>query len=419
MPLPMEQSDSPPVGPGRRVFVLAALAVLLILLGWQVRKLLDDPTIFPPDDFVEYWAAGKLNLQGKNPYDEEHLHDLQTRETTRHEDFAVMMWNPPWTLTFVMPYGLLPSRDGQLLWLLQNLILTLICGDWLWRLYGGPVRLRWVSWLMTLAFIPTVLALGAGQIPPLILVGITLFLALERKGWDYLAGAATVLIAVKPHLTYLFWIALLVWGLRGRWRVLVGGAIAGLIATAIPMLFNPHVLSQYWEAITHRPPSQWLSPTLGTVIRILGDLPTFLAGREPRNASFALQFIPTALGLIFLGWYTWRTRAEKWDWLQRMPLLLLVSFVTASYGAWPYDVLILLPAVMQVAAQIAQQPTRANVAWGVCAYLAVNVPAVALNLGKVVSFWFIWMAPLLLVLYLLLLRRPAEPALDWPLRSQE
>jgi hypothetical protein len=102
-----------------------------------------------------------------------------------------------------------------------------------------------------------------------------------------------------------------------------------------------------------------------------------------------------------------------------MPLLLLVSFVTASYGAWPYDVLILLPAVMQVAAQIAQQPTRANVAWGVCAYLALNVPAVALNLGKVVSFWFIWMAPLLLVLYLLLLRPPAEPTIDKPLRSVE
>src|SRR5262245_57805543 len=139
-PTPHSAPDSAVNGPRRQVLMVVALAGLAILLVWQVRKLLDDPTVFPPDDFVEYWAAGKLNAHGLNPYDEKLLHELQNRETTRHESFAVVMWNPPWTLTFVMPFGLLPSRDAQLLWTLQNLLIVLICGDWLWRLYGGPVH---------------------------------------------------------------------------------------------------------------------------------------------------------------------------------------------------------------------------------------------------------------------------------------
>jgi hypothetical protein len=379
--------------------MLVALTALVVLMGWQVRKLLQDPTIFPPDDFVEYWAAGKLNARGQNPYDPSLLHDLQKRETARQEDEAVMMWNPPWTLSFVMPFGLLPARDAQLLWLLMSLIACVASGDWLWRVHGGPARYRWVSWLLTLTFLPTVFALTAGQIPPLILLGITAFLAFQQKGWPWLAGAAGVLIAIKPHLMYLFWVALAVWGARRGWRVLAGGAVAGLVATAIPMLCNPQVLSQYREALTQRPPAQWKSPTLGSMLReSLGET----AGYE----AFVLQFLPVALGLGFLAWYAWRQRNREWDWTRETPLLLLASFVTASYGAWPYDALILLPAVMHVAAGIARDPTRKAVARGVLAFLAVNGPALALNVLGVTSNWFFWIGPLMLGLYLWL--RPAE-----------
>jgi hypothetical protein len=31
----------------------------------NVCELLADPTVMPPDDFVEYWAAGRLNLRSE------------------------------------------------------------------------------------------------------------------------------------------------------------------------------------------------------------------------------------------------------------------------------------------------------------------------------------------------------------------
>ena len=57
----------------------------------------------------------------------------------------------------------------------------------------------------TFAFLPTLFALQSGQIGPLLLLGAVLFLECERRGWPVLAGAATVLLAIKPHLAYLLW----------------------------------------------------------------------------------------------------------------------------------------------------------------------------------------------------------------------
>ena len=101
----------------RRVLTVVALLLIAIVLVGQVRRLLADPTIWPPDDFIEYWAAAKLTLDGRNPYDPNLLLPLQ-QAAGRKTDEAVMMWNPPWSLAVVLPLGLFPAREAQLLWLL-------------------------------------------------------------------------------------------------------------------------------------------------------------------------------------------------------------------------------------------------------------------------------------------------------------
>jgi hypothetical protein len=377
------------------LLTVLALAVAAVALAFQFRNLLNDRSILPPDDFVEYWAAGRLNLRGENPYDPAKLLPLN-REAGREADEAIMMWNPPWTLTFVMPFGALEPRAAQLLWLLLGFVFIGLGADLLWKVYDGPPQCRWVAWLLAFTFLPTFFVLGAGQIGPWVLAGAVLFLLFMRQGWPMFAGAATVLLAIKPHLCYLFWIALVVWGVRHNRKVLLGGLIAGLIATLIPLVFNPQVIHQYWQEMTQRPPTRWLSPTLGTVIRSI-------EGPD----KFGQTFIPGLLGLGWLAWHCWRNRAREWNWAEQMPMLLLVSFVTASYGAWPFDLIILLPATIDVAARIARKPTIANVRWGIVFWIAINVSALVLNLLKVGSFWFIWMAPVMLVAYLVLKHRSA------------
>jgi hypothetical protein len=384
----------------RTLLLVAVLLAAVVFIGWKAASLLDDPSIFPPDDFVEYYAAGQLNAEGKNPYDGNLLLPIE-RAAGRDTDEPIMMWNPPWTLTLAMPVGLLKARVAQLLWLAVSLVLVVWCADRLWAEYGGPADRRWVAWALALAFPPTLFVLQAGQIGPFILLGIAGFLMAERRGWPLLAGAAAALLAIKPHLVYLFWPALAVWAVRrprsNRGLVIVGGLGAGVVATLIPLACNPSVVGQYVEAMTQRTPEQWRSPTMGSLLRDV-------FGAD----QFRLQFVPTVLGLAWLAFEGWRSRHQVWDWRDRMPLILLVSFVTASYGAWPFDLVILLPAVVQVGAEIAAAGDRRRIVLAALTFAVIAAGALAMNVLKVTSNWFVWMAPALLIAYVVL--RPAHPS---------
>lgn len=389
----------------RRILTIAALLVLAVVFTAQIRTFLSDPTIWPPDDFIEYWAAAKLTLNGENPYDAKLLLPLQ-QANGRDTDKAVMMWNPPWSLPAVLPLGLVPAREAQLVWLAVNFAAIILCGDRLWLLLGGARERRWAGWAVALTALPALFALQSGQITPLLLLGVVLFLEFERRGWHFAAGAATVLIAIKPHLAYLVWVAILCEALvRGRWRIVLGGAITGLIASAIPLLFNADVWRQYVDALANRTPEEWLMPTIGSLLRLVfGD------------GLFGLQFVPVLAGLAWFARY-WKRHETKWVWVEQLPLLLLVSFLTAPYGAWPFDMVLLLPAAMWLVLRV-EAPARAPLIAGL---IAVNVVCLVLNVLRISSFSFIWVAPAMLLLYILgtRTRPPVAHAPGSPVSSTE
>jgi hypothetical protein len=390
----------PPIPEERRpTWLLILVAVVTgAVLFWQAGALLNDPKVLPPDDVVEYWAAGRLNAEGKNPYDPDLL--LPLEQTTGRPDLqpenlppgelprAVMMWNPPWTLTVAMPLGLLPARIGQLMWLALHFATILWCADKTWRLYGGPVDKRALAWALAISFLPTFLVLKAGQITPLLLLGSVGFLHFERRRQDFLAGVASALLGIKPHLAYLFWVALLIWSLRQRrWGAIVGGVVTGTIATAIPLLCNPQVITQYREAFTN--PPDWMSATVGSYLRV----GIFLGFGVDR---YWHQFVPNGLGLLWLAYYLYRRPTG--DWSEAMPLVLLVSFATAAYGAWPFDLVLLLLPIVQGAtwAWSAGEKSalrRAALAW----YMVIDGGMLAMNLAQVSSHVFVWVAPALLL----------------------
>src|SRR5262245_46440074 len=377
----------PKVRPRRRWLLVTAGIVIAAVLVWQLSSLLNNPAILPPDDFVEYWAAGRLNANGLDPYNPELLLPLQ-RLAGRDTDEAIMMWNPPWTLALVMPFGVLPARVAQLLWLGLHLAVLLFCADWAWRSFNGPPRFRWLAWLLALTFLPTAFVLQAGQITPLVLLGVVGFLHFHRRK-DWLAGACTVLIAIKPHLLSLFWVGLLLWAVSQRLcSILLGGLAAGAAATLVAVACNPAVLGQYHDALLHRPPEQWVSPTPGAMLRLL-------FGKDP----FWLQFLPTLAGLAWFLPYWW-ARRRQWDWSEQMPLVVMVSFLTACYGAWPFDLVVLLLPIMQAAVWTVERRSTFTAASAVACYVALDGLALAMNLLQFPSFWFIWMTPAVLGGYL-------------------
>jgi hypothetical protein len=394
----------------RSALTYLALALFLAIIAWRFAVVAGNPEIFPPDDFVEYWAAGKLNARGQNPYDPELLYPLERFEANRKDidtfgetakDRAVMMWNPPWTLALAMPLGQLPPRFAQLAWLVLNFLILGFCSVQLWLYYGGRTSRWYVGLALSFFFMPSIYLLTSGQISAWVLLGVTLFLLLERRGHDFLAGACGVLLAIKPHLVYLFWPVLLGYACVNRrgWRMIAGGVTCGLACTAAALAFNPRVLTEYWEALTQRPPEQFMSPTLGTLLRGIDGLQGFLT-----------QFLPLTAGLIIIAWLYHSWRRDGFAWQTAMPALVVASFFTAAYGAWPFDMVLLLPALLYVAAHVDAYPRREDVIVAVAAYAVIVLPQIVLSACAAKSFWWFWVAPLFAFLYAVLIQTVGPPA---------
>jgi hypothetical protein len=382
MPAPAEN------GRTVRLWLLAAAMVVALATAARVVREPQGLLRLPLYDYVAFWAAGKLNAAGEDPYDPARLEALQ-REAEPGRDSVLVMWPAPWGLTLLEPFVRLGPHAGHLLWQLAQLGALLAAVEILWRLDGGDPRRRCVAWLLAFTYVPCYFLLVTGQFGAVILLGFSGFLCFLRRGREAAAGACLALAAVKPQLTFLFWIALALWAVEERrWRVAAGGVLAVLALLALPLRENPHLPAHYWDALTRRTQTHsHNSPVAGTALRLL------LA-----PGSFRLQFVPLVPGVLWLAWY-WRRHRRGWDWQERLPALLFASFLAAPYGAWPFDLVVLLVPLTGAAARLANAPPR-HVAVATACHLLIGLVALAQALRGVEYFWFFWMTPALLATYL-------------------
>jgi hypothetical protein len=342
-------------------------------------------------DFVEYWAAGRLFAQGGNPYSPAELFALQ-RTAGWMGAQPLIMWNPPWTLPLVLPFGLPDFSTGQFFWLLLHVWLILFSAQQLWRFFSGATHASRFSSLLAFTFVPTVFVLIIGQITPLLLAALTAFLYSERKQ-NWLAMSASLLIlTTKPHLLYLFWIVWPLWLFEKRpWRFIVIAALMGAGAVLLPLLFNPRIYSEYFALYGTAgilKPMDWPAPTLRNAIRILMDV----------DHSW-LQLAPTALASAWVVCY-WYRRKQAWRWHEQLPLLSVVS-VASSFFVWTYDQVVLVPAIIEAAVWLSQTPAPWHRFWSARLYLAINACHLLLRFWLAEELWYFWLAPALLVNYLI------------------
>jgi len=146
------------------------------------------------------------------------------------------MWNPLWTLAFTAPLGILDYGAAQFLWFVLQMMVIFVGARILWQSYGGALHNSWWSLITALTIAPTYFVLLLGQIGGLILLGLILFLhSVQRRAW-WTAGLSLTLVSLKPHLSYLFWLAIVLWALRERrWRF-VGGWVVGKFVM-VPFLY--------------------------------------------------------------------------------------------------------------------------------------------------------------------------------------
>jgi hypothetical protein len=333
------------------------------------------------NDFAFYWTAARLVLDGRNPYSPRETVDLQNSLNYPGKGPLVML-NPPWVLPLIVPFGLLSFSAGKSLWFLIGLALVFISVHWLWDLYGSGED-RWISWLVAVTFLPVAVVLAIGQIGPLILFGLAGYLRFEARHADYAAGAFLFLVALKPHLVFLLWIALLLCALfQRRWRPL--GTLLATVAGAsfLAVLLDRRAFDQYLGLFGGESIVFEETPTLGGLLRHISGFP-------------AMQYLPLGLAAVWfaLDWKRWRS---TWEWRYRMPSLLLVSMATTSY-AWFFDQVVLLPSVFY-AIVLLLRAQRHVLLGAMVAYLAINGFTLFLLLNHRTLFYYSWTALAWLVL---------------------
>jgi hypothetical protein len=326
-------------------------------------------------EFVEYWGAARLAIHDGNPYDPVSMLAVQRAVGWPYDD-PDLLWNPPWTLAILIPLGLLPFRLATFVWLLLQLGLLLVSGFFLWRCVAPESSRYWVGLLLAAGFVPGWFALNMGQISPWLLAGAVGFLWAAREGRDLAAGATLALLTIKPHLTYLFFLAVLWWIWRNRrWRIPIGWLAALAGASGIVLLVDRDIFGRYLAAAAN-PPLHWATPTLGAWLRLLFGVEWHW-----------LQFLPSLLGVVGLGVWLWRRRGP-WRWEGLAGPLLLASVATAAYG-WSYDQVVLLPAVAAMVSWVRQSsPGKRATVLGFLA--AFQIALLVQNRSQVAEFFYVW-----------------------------
>lgn len=378
----------------RPAVLLAAILVLTLAAVLVARPgLASDPH---GNDFTAYWAAGRVLWNGDSPYRATNL--LEVQKTIGWEpDSPLMIWMPPWIMPVLMAFGSIDFGLSRAIWLILQLALTLGCVIALWRFHRGPPESEWVVIVLTLLFVPLMMSLKYGQIGPLCLFGLTAFLFLQAQRRDFLAGLVLIFPVMKPHLVYMLWPALLVWSISNRrWRILIGLTAAVVGFAIIPVIVNSNVYADFLAMVSRfgeKPKEEGRlfitnqdSPTFGWQLRLF-------FGME----HFNLQYVPTAVGMLWLAWYGYRHRRE-WDWAERLPVLLLASICTAAYGAWVADSVLLLPAIIAVAARLAIRNERTSVLLAATIFVVLTFLTLLIERLPTTQL-YVWIPPIYLVTY--------------------
>jgi Glycosyltransferase family 87 len=408
----------------KKVYYQIALWILLIaaiLFLLSLAPILVNPENLAADDFGHFWAAGRLTLHGQNPYDPQAILDLlyQLGRIPDNSSVVSVMLNPPWTLPVVMVFGMISYPVSRMLWLLVNIMILMVSATVLWSIYDGPKKSQWLAWLLAFTFTPAIATLQKGQFTPLVLIGLTGFLLVadqesaqasnHSQKWQSLvvSGFSISLMAIKPQLLYIVWLAILLWCWQKRmWMLLIVGGLILILEIAITSIFNPLVLTQYFQNMAEYPITEWATPTIGSYLRSLFGLD-----------KIWLQFLPTMLGAAWVIFH-WYQRRNNWNWISEMPLLILVSLTTNPYS-WTYDLALALPVIIYVSANMVTQSftLRGNTTFKIIIFLYITLNLLNLFLHtRYNEFWFGWFAPGLLLIFLLYRKKTRK--FGWNVRTK-
>ncbi len=265
-------------------------------------------------DFLLYWSAARVAItNGPGAiYSASAFNAVVQAEWGAGPPWPYL--NPPVLAWILAPFALLPFSIAFGVWFVASTVALAAAA----RLCGTG----WLGVLSAFAFLPAFIALGTGQVAPLLLLALIVAVRLERSGRWAEAGALLALLTVKPQLGLLVPVALLA---AGRWRpVAVAAGLTIAIGLATLLTFGLAGIGA------------WLS-----AVRSFSDSPYFLRWSFVPlvgQTGWWVGLVVTAI-LVGLGARRWRGNT-----LVVVGLGVAGSLLVNHYITPPDFVMLLLPA---------------------------------------------------------------------------
>ena len=380
---------------------LLALGILIfarvqVSLGFDV----------PNSNFSFFWLAGRMILDGQNPYDE-------TQYLAGH-DANGMDWRPnnifpyPLPLTlFCIPLGFFSMQTAYVIWQVVTLLLIALTIYILLRHWQEKSHHNMLLpiFFFLLFWGPLYLTTHAGTISVfslLVLLGAILLLENDKSLW---AGIILALTMLKPPQGLTILLLAGVWFLARRdWKAIIGVAIGGLAILIVGLIQDPQWIQKFLGA-----GDAVMARTLGVHSNVWAFAYLACDGASPCSTLLGGTLSLSLLGGASL--LLWRNQA-KWSAWEAMNVIIPVGFVSTIY-LWAYDQLPYILPIVWIVGTLTQK--QRNIILAFIFLILVDLISIFAIVQQALTDKDLWSlgTTLLVMLFLLITwRMRQKPAID-------
>lgn len=317
----------------RVILILILIIIAIVIFFLFARQFTSGEPLF---DFTAFWIAGKLTVEGGDPYIQADWIPLYAPYDLGLADNLTFLYPKP-ILPLFIPFGMMDLHTASILWLILTQMAVFISAWMLIKQWSKR------NLLMVIAFFASILLLRSylvtlvlGQLGGVFLLLLAITAILWQKESWFWGGFVFSLLMLKPQLGLPIIGLVSIWFLSKRYWAFFYGAVSG----GIFMLITGWLIDPQWI-------QKFIQIGAGKVAATFGYHPTLwgLSGllcNHSRGCTILLGGTTSFAVLVGVLWLIFQ-RKYPLSAIQVMSLSILVALLITPY-LWVYDqILILIP----------------------------------------------------------------------------
>ena len=328
------------------LWALGLLMVSLLVHGREVSTsgLLDRSGRVKASDYMRLYVTGVLADQGRWPELFDATAHVTTAKTRISQGVAMEGLHPnygPTTAWLLAPLSRLPFLLSWALFAAVSSTVLLI-GFWLLAQQTPALQPHRALVVLAAAANPSLFeTIRYGQLSALTTLLLVVAILLDRSKQPVLSGVAIGLAFYKPNLVLP---AAAIWFISGRWALLAGLCLGAIAHVAIGLLVaGPHATAAWFGVLAELARSPQLVQGYPEEVHSLQGFWRMLGAHGLTLKLLAGSCSLIALGLAGRAWRSGFPSEQRWA-------ALVLATVLVSPHLLTYDLLLLAPAVLLVAA---------------------------------------------------------------------